>query len=386
LVYEIAQRPTGQRGRADQADRLLGQVSNKIGTACIARGHQICQHQIEAHGLEPAQQFGLAARAQHHLDPRPANQRTQETDLEVPRERCQRTDTQHAAHGSDMAQGRRQILGRSKDRLCVVQRDSARLGQDQSASAPFEQILAERGLERADLRRQRRLRQVQRMCRAGKRLRLDAISATMTLLVAFIGWIVMRYARSYLDGEAREGAVPRADAGHCGGGSGPGAGGQPDRFWFWPSSASGPRAAAAFAVLSRPGRGARAADQVRVGLACGRCRADPGGAPRASSARRLRRSQARLRPRRTRLSSGRAPGGRLLVLAAALKTAAFPLHGWLTEVMEAPTPVSALLHAGIINAGGFPADPPGRAGAGEPGRDGRAGDARRADGACSARW
>lgn len=43
----------------------------------------------------------------------------------------------------------------------------------------------------------------------------------------------------------------------------------------------------------------------------------------------------------------------LIVLAAALKTAAFPLNGWLTEVMEAPTPVSALLHAGIINAGGF---------------------------------
>jgi len=33
--------------------------------------------------------------------------------------------------------------------------------------------------------------------------------------------------------------------------------------------------------------------------------------------------------------------------------AQFPLHGWLTEVMEAPTPVSALLHAGVINAGGF---------------------------------
>ncbi|MBS0244794.1 MAG: hypothetical protein JSS20_21700, partial [Proteobacteria bacterium] len=30
-----------------------------------------------------------------------------------------------------------------------------------------------------------------------------------------------------------------------------------------------------------------------------------------------------------------------------------PLHGWLIEVMETPTPVSALLHAGIINAGGF---------------------------------
>lgn len=36
--------------------------------------------------------------------------------------------------------------------------------------------------------------------------RLDAISATMTSLVAFIGWIVVRYSRFYLDGEAREGA------------------------------------------------------------------------------------------------------------------------------------------------------------------------------------
>ncbi len=43
----------------------------------------------------------------------------------------------------------------------------------------------------------------------------------------------------------------------------------------------------------------------------------------------------------------------LLVIAALLKSAQFPLHGWLLEVMETPTPVSALLHAGIINAGGF---------------------------------
>ena len=43
----------------------------------------------------------------------------------------------------------------------------------------------------------------------------------------------------------------------------------------------------------------------------------------------------------------------LLVVAALLKSAQFPLHGWLTEVMETATPVSALLHAGIINAGGF---------------------------------
>ncbi|MCX7282744.1 MAG: proton-conducting transporter membrane subunit [Novosphingobium sp.] len=42
-----------------------------------------------------------------------------------------------------------------------------------------------------------------------------------------------------------------------------------------------------------------------------------------------------------------------LALAALLKSAQFPTHGWLTEVMETPTPVSALLHAGVINAGGF---------------------------------
>ena len=43
----------------------------------------------------------------------------------------------------------------------------------------------------------------------------------------------------------------------------------------------------------------------------------------------------------------------LLVLAAILRTALLPVHGWLIQVMEAPTPVSALLHAGVVNLGGF---------------------------------
>ena len=43
----------------------------------------------------------------------------------------------------------------------------------------------------------------------------------------------------------------------------------------------------------------------------------------------------------------------LMASAAILKSAQLPLHGWLIQVMEAPTPVSALLHAGIVNMGGF---------------------------------
>jgi NADH:ubiquinone oxidoreductase subunit 5 (subunit L)/multisubunit Na+/H+ antiporter MnhA subunit len=43
----------------------------------------------------------------------------------------------------------------------------------------------------------------------------------------------------------------------------------------------------------------------------------------------------------------------LVALTAVLKSAQFPCHGWLVEVMETPTPVSALLHAGVVNAGGF---------------------------------
>jgi NAD(P)H-quinone oxidoreductase subunit 5 len=43
----------------------------------------------------------------------------------------------------------------------------------------------------------------------------------------------------------------------------------------------------------------------------------------------------------------------LLVMSAAIKCAQLPMHGWLIQVMEAPTPVSALLHAGVVNLGGF---------------------------------
>ncbi len=43
----------------------------------------------------------------------------------------------------------------------------------------------------------------------------------------------------------------------------------------------------------------------------------------------------------------------MLALGALTKSAQFPFHSWLPDTLETPTPVSALMHAGIINAGGF---------------------------------
>jgi NAD(P)H-quinone oxidoreductase subunit 5 len=58
------------------------------------------------------------------------------------------------------------------------------------------------------------------------------------------------------------------------------------------------------------------------------------------------------------LGKGQAPAsipwiGLFFALGAMVKSAQFPFHFWLPETMDAPTPVSALMHAGIINAGGF---------------------------------
>src|SRR5438445_395758 len=43
----------------------------------------------------------------------------------------------------------------------------------------------------------------------------------------------------------------------------------------------------------------------------------------------------------------------LIFIGAMSKSAQFPLHMWLPDSLYAPTPVHALLHAGIINSGGF---------------------------------
>lgn len=59
-----------------------------------------------------------------------------------------------------------------------------------------------------------------------------------------------------------------------------------------------------------------------------------------------------LRPGAPPLSGAPVPVlGILVVLAALSRSAQFPFHRWLPATLAAPTPVSALLHAGVVNAG-----------------------------------
>ena len=183
-------------------------------------------------------------------------------------------------------------------------------------------------------------------------LRLDAVGATMAVLVGFVGWIVMRYARRYLDGEAREGAFHGlmlaalaavsvlVQAGHLGtmilafvavGIA------LRRLLLFYPDRAAARRAATKFSLVWHTGDAALIVAAALLWAGFGTL--DLASLAEAVDAGGL-----------TAAGHGAVA---FLVLAAALKTAAFPVHGWLTEVMEAPTPVSALLHAGIINAGGL---------------------------------
>ena len=43
----------------------------------------------------------------------------------------------------------------------------------------------------------------------------------------------------------------------------------------------------------------------------------------------------------------------LIILGAMTQSAIWPFHRWLTSSLNAPTPVSAIMHAGLVNSGGF---------------------------------
>lgn len=179
----------------------------------------------------------------------------------------------------------------------------------------------------------------------------DGLSATMALLVGFIGWIVVRNARTCLDGAAREGAfhatllasvaavLMLVQAGNLAvliAASVAVGVGLRWLLMFYGERPQARRAATKFMLVWGAGDAALLVATGLLWWACGTI-----GFPD------LRQAAA------TALSPAAQAAVAALLVAALLKSAAFPLHGWLTEVMEAPTPVSALLHAGIINAGGF---------------------------------
>ncbi|MFN0116549.1 MAG: proton-conducting transporter membrane subunit [Paracoccaceae bacterium] len=187
----------------------------------------------------------------------------------------------------------------------------------------------------------------------GLSFRLDVVSVTMLALVSFIGWVVLRFSLTYLDGEARQGAftgwmsltlasvmvlvtagnllllilawVGMALSLHR-------------LLLFYPDRPAARRAARKKALTT--GLGILALSVAAAILFAGHGTGDIAAIVAVEAAT----------PGTT---AGAAAAAGLLALAAVLKAAQFPVHGWLTEVMEAPTPVSALLHAGVVNAGGF---------------------------------
>jgi NAD(P)H-quinone oxidoreductase subunit 5 len=186
----------------------------------------------------------------------------------------------------------------------------------------------------------------------GLSARLDIVGVTMLLLITFVGWVVLRFSRSYLAGEPGQ-----------------------SRFTGWICATL----AAALLLVSAGNLLQLLVAWVATSLCLHRLLLFYPGRPAAQRAARKKFAVARLADAALLLAclvlfagygtgdigailaqarSGPVPTGTgwavaLLVMAALLKSAQFPAHGWLVEVMEAPTPVSALLHAGIINAGGF---------------------------------
>jgi NAD(P)H-quinone oxidoreductase subunit 5 len=185
-------------------------------------------------------------------------------------------------------------------------------------------------------------------------IRVDLISAVLFTLVAFVGGLVLKFSVRYLDGEPRQGpffgwmALTLASVLLL---AVSGSVWQLVAAWiatslfldrllkFYPGRAGALRAARKKFVFARVG------DVCLIGAAV--CLWQAFGTFDITQINDAARAGGASNAIWTGLAAT------LLIFSALIKSAQFPVHGWLTEVMEAPTPVSALLHAGVINAGGF---------------------------------
>ena len=183
---------------------------------------------------------------------------------------------------------------------------------------------------------------------------VNPLTLVMLLLVAFVGMIVSRYSSTYMDGDRREGSFHKWLALTLGAFFTLIVVGNMWAFLLsWIATSLFLHELLAF-YRERPGAVLaarkkyflhRIADASLLGAI-------------VLIARTLHVSEfSGLSPAMASLHGGLPPAllaaGGLVVLAAILKSAMFPFHGWLIQVMEAPTPVSALLHAGIIYTGAF---------------------------------
>jgi len=184
---------------------------------------------------------------------------------------------------------------------------------------------------------------------------VDALSAAMSTLVSFIGVIVLLYSRNYLDGDSRQGSFFKRLAFTLAAVlSVISAGNLAFLILAWIATSVGlnslllfyPERPAAQLAAKKKFIASRLGDLCLIGAAASLWTSFGTLAfPELFAAARAAASAGDVRTL--------AVPAILIVLAALLKSAQLPFHGWLVEVMETPTPVSALLHAGVINAGGF---------------------------------
>ena len=187
---------------------------------------------------------------------------------------------------------------------------------------------------------------------SGFGLRADAVGGLVMLLVTFVGWVIVRYSQSYLNGEREERHYVR---------------------WLMATLATVGLVVTTNHVL------VLALAWTATSLALHRLLTFFGDRPAAVVAAHKKFivgriadiamlaaagllyvafdtmyiDQIALVARQGELPLAAQAAVLLIACAALLKCAQLPFHGWLIQVMEAPTPVSALLHAGVVNLGGF---------------------------------
>lgn len=189
--------------------------------------------------------------------------------------------------------------------------------------------------------------------RAGALLRSDTVGVAVLVLVSFVGWVVIRYSEAYIAGDPNERSyVVRMLATLAAVAVVVTTNNLVVLTLAWTSTSLAlhglltffPDRPVAVAVAHKKFLLARCADLAMIGAiaafwaAFKTVRIDAIATSAALS---------------SALPTSARVGIMLIGVAALLKCAQLPFHGWLIQVMEAPTPVSALLHAGIVNLGGF---------------------------------